>query len=408
MNTTQYQALPGTRLIVNRTGGDLTLKGWNQQEIRIAAATDSHQVEELDDGIKLDFPGNAVLHVPHSVQLEITRAGGDTQVKGLQGALKIGKVGGDLYLSDLGDTEVSTVGGDLYARNIRGSLAVQKCGGDCIIQDTDGQFSVHQAGGDLLFKDIGGGISARTGGDIHGNFSPVSWQTYSLHSGSDLAVQLPADLNAEIHCRSKTGRVSFVGNGQEDSGEKELTRTFGEGGVSISLEAKGDIKVITREESWSPKFNLDLEIDPDFPAIADEITEQTITQLEKQLSGLDEQLQESLSGIMESLGSLGLPEEELRSIEEKISSSGENAARTVEKISQKTQARIEKKIAKARSKAQQAQRKKHSFDLEGFLGESSRQKDLEEERMLILNMLQDKKITADQADELLSALEGRK
>jgi hypothetical protein len=349
-----------------------------------------------------------VLHVPHTAGVEVNRVGGDARVKGLQGALRVEKVGGDLFLSDLGETEVSAVGGDLFAKNIRGNLSVGKCGGDCTVQDTDGQLAVDKAGGDLIFKDIGGGISGRAGGDVHGSFSPVSWQAYSLRSEGDLAVQLPADLNAELECRSKAGRITFQAEDQQEtSSSKEVKKTFGEGGVRIHLEAKGEITVTTREESWSPTFNLNLEFDPDFPSFAEEITEGTIAQLEKQLSGLDQQLQESLSGITESLSALGIPEDELRSIQEKIASSGENAARSVEKITQKTQAKIEKKIAKAQSKARTAQPLKRDFDLESFLGESKAEKDLEEERMLILKMLQEKKISAEQADELLAALEER-
>jgi len=408
MNQTTFSAEPQSPVVIDRTGGELTLKGWSQAEIRIQASPQTQQVEELDGGYQLEFSGDAVLYVPHTVRVKINRVGGDAHIKGLQEALIIKKVGGDLFLSDLGNTEVSSVGGDLFAKSIRGDLNVQKCGGDCTIQDTDGQLSVEKTGGDLIFNDIGGGISARAGGDIHGSFSPVSWQAYSLRSGSDLSVQLPADLNAVINCHSKTSQITFLSeNKEETSSSKEVTRTFGEGGVSIKLEAQGDITVTTREESWSPKFNLHVEMDPDFPNFAEEITSQTIAQLEEQLSGLDQQLQESLSGITESLSSLGLSEEELQSIQEKISSSGENAARSVERITQKTQAKIEKKIAKAQSKARKSRSKKRSFDLESFLGESGREKDLEEERMLILKMLQEKKITADQADDLLSALEER-
>lgn len=408
MSETRLPVQPQSRVVIDRTGGELTLKGWNQDEIRIQAPPETQQIEELDGGFQLEFSGDGVLHIPHTAGVEINRVGGDARVKGLQGALKVQKVGGDLFLSELGETEVSSVGGDLFAKNIRGNLAVGKCGGDCTIQDTDGQLAVEKTGGDLIFKDIGGGISARAGGEVHGSFSPVSWQAYSLRSEGDLAVQLPADLNGEIDCRSKAGRITFLSEDhQETSSSKEVTKTFGEGGVRVHLEAKGEITVTTREESWSPKLNLNLEVDPDFPNFAEEITEGTIAQLEKQLSGLDRQLQESLSGITESLSSLGIPEDELRSIQEKIAFSGESAARSVEKITQKTQAKIEQRIAKAQSKARTAQKLKRDFDLESFLGESNAEKDLEEERMLILKMLQEKKITAEQADELLSALEER-
>jgi hypothetical protein len=75
----------------------------------------------------------------------------------------------------------------------------------------------------------------------------------------------------------------------------------------------------------------------------------------------------------------------------------------------KAQARVEKKIARTRRKALKVRAKVKEFDLGDFLETQKEKRAVtESERLLILEMLQEKKISLDEADQLLKALEGKK
>ncbi|MGB2956475.1 MAG: hypothetical protein WBB64_10985, partial [Anaerolineales bacterium] len=66
-------------------------------------------------------------------------------------------------------------------------------------------------------------------------------------------------------------------------------------------------------------------------------------------------------------------------------------------------------IAKAQLKARGMKRKTREFDLGEFLETQAEKKTVSDsERLMILNMLQDKKISPEEADDLLKALEGKK
>lgn len=403
-----FEVEAGFRLVIERVSRDLTIKGWNQEKVKIQDWTDQDDFQEEDTAYRLTFSGDAVLYAPHNLAVKIHKVEGDAVIKGLRETLEIKKVGGDLYLSDLGGTNVSSVGGDLFAKYIRGDLSVQKVGGDCTILDVDGQLSTAKTGGDLILNAVGGGIEARAGGDINAQFSPVSWQAYALQAGGDLTIQFPEDLNAEVNCVSKNGSIILnLGDDHQTLTRKKYQKTFGEGGSSIDLQAGGEIILATKKETWSPKFDFQVDLDPDFSGFSEEFTTQTINQLEKQLDGLDSHLQESLAGLSETLNSLGVPDQKIQEMQEKIAKSSQDAARRVEKITRKTRAKIEKKAAQVQSRAGEKHWGEKRFDLDSFLKNRGKSASLEEEQMMILQMLQDKKISADQANDLLSALEKR-
>jgi hypothetical protein len=85
------------------------------------------------------------------------------------------------------------------------------------------------------------------------------------------------------------------------------------------------------------------------------------------------------------------------------------AAEKAEIAAIKAQAKVEKKIARTRRKALKARTKMKEFDLGDFLeAQKGKRAVNESERLMILEMLQEKKISLDEADQLLKSLEGKK
>ena len=396
---------PGSSLTIKKVGGDLTLKGWNQPRLKVMEWSGSDQTASQPDHLALEISGDAVLYAPHDLALTIHNVGGDAVLKGLQSSLSIEKVGGDLFLSDLHQAQVNKIGGDVFAKHLRNDLTIRNCGGDCTVQDVDGQLAVEKAGGDVLLSDIGGGLTVTAAGGITASLSPVSWQAYALESGGDLDLQLPEGANAEIACQSRDRVINlFLEDQTETITEKEHNLTLGEGGASLALKAGGEITVSTREETWAPRVDFELDFNADLSGMAEEITSQTFDQIEEHLSDLEDQLQESLGSLAEVGTAEGL-EKDLHKLQQKIAKSSQKTAQKAQKAAQKAQANLQKRIARAQRKARQQAKKSSGFDLESFLSDQDQETKLEKERMMILNMLQEKKITAEQADELLAALE---
>jgi hypothetical protein len=142
--------------------------------------------------------------------------------------------------------------------------------------------------------------------------------------------------------------------------------------------------------------------------LAAEFSTQVANQTKEQLLSLEEDLRESLSGLTASLEGLGLSEEKLEQIKAHFEESSLQAAQKAEMAAVKAKAKMEKSIYRARQKAQKIAQKSKEFDLNGFLAlQAEKMAVSDKERMMILEMLQKKKITPEEADSLLKALEGK-
>ena len=171
--------------------------------------------------------------------------------------------------------------------------------------------------------------------------------------------------------------------------------------------AGGKVFVSSDMYSWLSPLRINAE---ELGNIAIDFSDQTAEQLKDHLSHVEEDLRETFSNLGDSLDSIGLSEENLKQIKLQVKESGLLGAQKAELAAIKAQAKIEKSIAKAQLKARGMKRKTREFDLGEFLETQTEKKKIvsDSERLMILNMLQDKKISPEEADDLLKALEGKK
>lgn len=286
-----------------------------------------------------------------------------------------------------------------------------------MLRDLGGQFAA-TVGGDLSLRDISGGIDTTTGKDAAVTFSPVPWQAYSIQAGGDIFAQIPQDTNAEFELKSGSKKIHI---NLKDAGhtikEKTHNLTLGEGGPSVSLSAGGEIALSNEKRTTdsaagfgTPDFGT-----PNFGAfdnmenMFDEIAQQTTAQLEEQLSMIEEHLNTQFSDLEKSFKLAGLSEEKAQEVQERITNAQQRAQHSVQKAQAKLQRKLTQTQRKAARRARHDKRKSAEFDIESLLAkkEKASRAVSDKERMMILKMLQEKKITTDQANDLLSALEAK-
>jgi len=395
-----------SKLEITSTGGNLYLTGWNRDEIRLKDLTPHDLVTEKKKHISLVFVDDAIIHVPHSLELEIKAVGNDAFLKGVSANLNISSVGGDLSLIDVSSAVVGTIGGDLIANRVQGDLRVDNTGGDALIENLQGQISLQNIGGDVNLENIGGGIEVNAGGDSQFNFNPVPWQAYQIKAGGDISGSFPADCSVDLSIHSEAEDITvMVGDTELKIEQKDLEQQLGDGGPSLQLNAGGKVFLTDDDFTWleNLKINADL-----LEGIAGDFSAHTAGQIRSHLEHLEEDLKESFSGLSESLDSIGISEENLKKFTSQIEESSRKVAQKAELAAIKAQANVEKKFAKNRRKAVKIKTKSKEFDLVDFFAKQEKKKSVsEDERILILNMLQDKKISPEEANDLLQALEGK-
>lgn len=449
------------QVVVENVGSDLQVKGWDRAEILVKSSSDNDIVlEERDGVVTVSCPNDCVLYVPQKANVEVKQVGSNARFRSVDGSVVVGTVGTDLSLRDVGSTQVGTVGTDFSARRVRDTISVKKVGSSALVQDVgaaelkfvgnqliakrvrgdlkveqvgssvvvrdiDGQVTFDTIGGSLNLRDVSGGISAQVGGTATIDFSPVSWQAYAIQAAGNIRCHVPADANVEfeISCSAQRIRIKAL-EGTETIKESSHTLKMGEGGAPVKLTAGGGVDIISQGTGLDDVESYDVDFGNEISSLADEIAEQTTQQIEAQMEMLDEQLNAQLAGLSISLGSAGMSEERMKKVEERLERAKERAAQRAGAASHRAQVKMERKIAAAQRKADRkirasaAREARKERKRSGRTGHEvvitpppvrSQPKEpvSEEERMMILQMLQEQKIDVDQAEQLLSALDGR-
>ncbi len=375
----QTIALDGKNLIVIKAHADLSLQGWDRADARLLV-NDFHNLRISQDGESLQIIclDDCDLTVPEGMAVRIDKAGGDAFVRNIKGKLEILKVGGDLSLGDAVDVSIGQVGGDCLVYKVNGRLAGQRFGGDCSGMEVGGPLAFEHIGGDADLEITSGAITLRAGGDINLNIMDLS-APVSLRAGGDIELHLPMDASATLDLESGGDDIEIhVGDKDEEVEKWAYGATLGSGAIPVSLDAGGD--VLVTDKAWDK-----------------ESVEDNINDLEDHWKELEGEREEPRSR------SRHWPD--IEAITRRATRQGERAARRAEERVHAAMRRM------GNFPPMPPMPNMPNMGPMGPFGpqtppEPPRPKVSSEERMLILQMLQEKKITVEEAEKLLRALEG--
>lgn len=408
-------------IVIDEITGDLILKGHSDFEVLVktSAPTETELVRNGDQ-VTLSCPTSCTVYLPHHATVRIENIGGNANIKSLDGQIFIGNIGGELGLRDVGKANASNIGLDLSAKRIRGDLEVVNVGRTAIIRDIDGQFKAENIGAHLNLRDVSGSVVATVGGNAEVILSPVSWQTYEIKSGGNISCRLAEESSAVVQIKSGSQKIRLsLPEISRLVQESEYTATLGEGGPQVNLEAGASVELRSRATGWESLGSYDTDFELDLEQL-DTLAEQIEEQVSSQLDLLTDQLDIVLEQVEENYGKDLSPEKRAR-VEAKILRAQQRAEQAGERARQK----IERKMqAKQREMERAAQRRQYAsgrptppappsparrfvWPISSDEAEEVTESVSEDERLLILKMLEEKKISAAEAEQLLSALEGR-
>jgi hypothetical protein len=156
-------------------------------------------------------------------------------------------VAGDARIHNLGDGRFGRIRGDLWAEKLRGALHVSRAEGDARLIEIGGLVTLRSLAGDLRASALSGGLSApQVSGDavLQGPYSAA--EPYSLSAEGDVVLHLPADADARVSVRAG-GRIrSDTPLTPAPDGAAAFTATLGRGAAHISLESGGDLRIVAK------------------------------------------------------------------------------------------------------------------------------------------------------------------
>jgi ElaB/YqjD/DUF883 family membrane-anchored ribosome-binding protein len=417
--------------------GKLYLKGWERAEVRASASgKDKLSLKKDGEEVTVQSLSHCEMRVPYASSVTVHMANGETILKSITGNITIQHANAGLTLNDVGPVLVEDVSRDLNAQEVHGDLIIRNANRYVNASFVAGNFSADSIAAHLTLLKIEGNISAHVLGNATLSLEPKPGQTCDVEAHGVLACRMPPQANATLELTGPGPLVTQLG-GKTETARDHLTLTLGDGSAHISLTGYGPVTVL-ESESGKPDsdFTIDFEdMELEMDTLSQQISRQVTEQLEMQMGFLDAQ--------MEALMNTGnLSQEKADRIrartEEKISRAQEKIARAQERAAEKIEmARRKAEGSKGRPKsygtdftyggmdaAREGVRTGMPAAREGVrtglsaareavasaLGSSGAKPSdpvSDEERMMILNMLAEKKISIEEAESLLAALEGR-
>jgi len=354
------------KIHIENIGGDLSLVGWEGDDILLKGDDDQMKFSQDGEKVNLSCQADISIRVPKAASVMIKKISGDASIRGVMGGIELKEIAGDLSIRDVDSVAIDKIESDFSLRGAKGNLFIKSADRDVSIRDVDGNVTLDSVADDLALRDVRGNVSANVAEDVVLYINPKAGNTYSVTAGDDILLVMPPKANATLTLNADEIDVEWKGVDKDDDAASRVI-TIGDGSATVTLNAGGDIRVTNQLNAGESAEDFG-----NFAGI-----------------GMD------WSGF------------------------GERISRQVEQVTHRASKQVDeamRRAAEARKRVdERAGRKvrgavnvgRWSWDLssKGVPMSSSPQAS-DEERMVILKMLQEKKITADEAEKLLASLEG--
>ncbi len=402
-------------VVIEEVSGNLQVKGWERSEVRVQADPHNLYIEEQDDRVQIRCTSDCTVRLPMTTTLQIQRAHGNAQVRLLDDSLSIGAVHGSLYLRNVAEAEIESLSGELNARQIAGDLKVGRVSGNVMLKDIQGQCQIDQVSGNLDLQNVEGNIQAEVAGNARLRLSALSGSQYKIEADGNVHLRLPEDSNVSLNLRSDGEEILVkLPSGTQVFRQAEKELVLGSGTAAMQVSAGGTIYLSARESGWSEGD----EPPAGFEHLPDDFGEQIARQIETQIEAQMEMLSVQMANLEERISRSGMSQEEIDRIMQRARESSERANASAQEKMRRVQEKLDRKLEYERRR--QEQRPKDSDRWGMRAGRHGMHINFpptpppppgepvsEEERLTILRMLEQKKITLQEAEQLLNALEGK-
>lgn len=264
--------------------GDIVVKSWDRDEIKIIARKVAGSKKELDN-INIDinrtdnsikiitrhekssrlFPFSLFSSSNASVHYEMNIPGkAKLSVKSISGRVDVYAIGGDLDIETTsGDIKVATALDGARCKSVSGRIHLEGIAGDADLVTTSGEIFIEQIKGSINAKTVSGRIeldsfssvkeidAQSVSGSIRsqGELNPTGIYKFHTISGR-IWLAIPSDSEFELQTETTSGGIDsdfeISVSGKID--RKKFRGVVGKGGARISMSSvSGSIRIIKRD-----------------------------------------------------------------------------------------------------------------------------------------------------------------
>jgi len=356
------------KIMIENIGGDLSLVGWEGDDILLKGDDDEMRVKVEGEQVTISCDDDLSLRVPKAASFFINNLAGDASIRSVMGGIKLKEIAGDLSIRDVDSVAIDTIHSDFSLRGAKGHLSVKSAHSDVSIREVDGNVSLESVAADLALRDVHGNVSANVAEDVVLYLNPQAGNAYSITAGADILLVMPPKANATLTLSADEIDIEWKGVANDEDATSRVVM-LGDGSAMVTLNAGGDIRVSNQANAGdtAEDFGNFAGIGVDWSGFGERISRQV--------------------------------EQATRRAAKQADEAARRAAETRRRFEEGVEQRVKGKVNVGMGR--------WNWDLSSKgVPMPPKPQASDEERMAILKMLQEKKITAEDAEKLLAALEG--
>lgn len=375
------------KIVIDEILGKLTIKGWDSSEINCEAnSREMMIIEDKEDHLKISSPGNCSLRVPLNSEIKIKKVMGNLDINHISGSIDVDEIYGQANVFNARSFKAKVINGNSNIGNIDEMLDIKTVHGNLSLKDVFGKSTVGKCSGTISVSGISGGFDLKSSGNTIFNFDPDPGKEYRVTSRGNLFCQVPSSTGFEANLKSKSGiQINAPVIEIEEKGPDSKFIQIGDGESKFFFEATGKITISIEGHYGKISSDLHGKHLNNIIEFSNDIAAETIETLKGALEDLNVHLQNL---------SISLPENKID-------------LRNSRKDILKARRELEQQLAATRRKMRRKIKRKLSGP-ELIINKRTNDPVSNEERVKILQMVENGLINVEDAESLLAAIEGTK
>jgi hypothetical protein len=265
------QVSKGTKLDVNNFAGDVIVKTWDRDAVRVEVTHSDRETVDIKQGDQtvtirsrsarggpprsLDY----AITVPSWMAISVSGNYADVTMEGVGGDVNVETTRGDITVrGGSGFVSLKSVQGEVILEKAKGRVEVRAVNEGIRLADISGDLSAESTNGSIILDRIdSGNVDLYT---VNGNISydgaikEKGLYRLTTHNGL-IAMAIPERVNATLMARTYNGsfRSSFPIPGDTGERRKRFTVSLGNGSARVELESFGGTIALRRPGEARPE-----------------------------------------------------------------------------------------------------------------------------------------------------------
>jgi DUF4097 and DUF4098 domain-containing protein YvlB len=250
---TTFPVSPGTRLRLETTQGDIIVRAWDRNQVRVQTTRSRRGgVEVRLSGRVLTIEGNDFfgssngdydITVPAWMALSLENMNGSVKVDGVRAPIEASTLSGDIQVNGGNESvHLEAMSGQIVLTGARGRIELSTASDNIIATDIQGDLDVEAVSGDVVLRNVDSkSVHLETvSGSVYygGTIQSDGHYGFSAHSGN-VYLGIAEGTNATISVEVFTGEVQagFPLPMTEKGRGREQSFRLGNGGASVAIES---------------------------------------------------------------------------------------------------------------------------------------------------------------------------